>query len=126
MAQARLVRCAAAEGGQHGGFGGGQRGYAADPDAIKKAGGKALDIRQDLLDAAKPTCAETLRAANGVAGWRSEDQLRKTARLWEEQTFALAERMGRTGGNLQHNAASYRTAEAVNTAGMKAVESPWG
>ncbi|MEU9113701.1 hypothetical protein AB0D04_18450 [Streptomyces sp. NPDC048483] len=109
-----------------GDFGGGQRGYVADPDAIKKAGGKALDIRQDLLDAAKPTCTATHRAAAGVDGWHSEDQLKNTARLWEQQTAALAERMGRTGGILQHNAENYRTAEAANTGAMKAVDSPWG
>ncbi|WP_407547881.1 hypothetical protein QOM21_02710 [Streptomyces sp. Pv4-95] len=109
-----------------GDFGAGQRGYAADPDAIRKAGGKALDIRQDLLDAARPTCAATSRAATGLEGWQSADQLKKTARRWEEQTFALAERMGRTGGNLQHNAEGYRTAEDVNTAAVTAVDSPWG
>ncbi|MEV5598752.1 hypothetical protein [Streptomyces sp. NPDC052496] len=108
------------------GAGTGAQGYAADPEAIEKAGGRALDIRQDLLDAAVPTCAATRRAASGVDGWRIEDQLKKTADLWERQNFALAERMGRTGANLQHNATHYQSAEAVNAAGMKAGDNPWG
>ncbi|UNO43279.1 hypothetical protein [Streptomyces sp. MST-110588] len=108
------------------GTGGAAQGYEADPDVLKKAGGRALDIRQDLLDAAEPTCAATRRAATGVDGWRSEDQLRKTAALWEKQNFTLAEQMGRTGANLQYNATNYQSAEAVNAAGMKPGDSPWG
>ncbi|MET9519075.1 hypothetical protein [Streptomyces sp. NPDC002994] len=104
----------------------GERGYAADPEAIKKAGGDALEIRQALLAAAEPTCTATRRAAGGVDGWLSEDQLKSTARLWDEQNNALAERIGRTGGNLQYNSQNYRAAEVVNSSGMQGGDIPWG
>jgi hypothetical protein len=105
----------------------GEQGYAANPDAIKKAGVDAREIiRQTLLAAAEPTCTAMRRAAGGVDGWLSEGQLKSTARLWDDQNNALAERVGRTGRNLPYNGQSYRAAEVVNTSGMQGGDSPWG
>lgn len=93
-------------------------GYRVDPGALQKAGGVAFELRQTALTEAGKSCEATGAAVTGLTGWQTADQLRATQQLWEKQNDMLAERLGRTGGNLETSGQSYRAVEDANRSAL--------
>ncbi|MEU6234089.1 hypothetical protein [Kitasatospora sp. NPDC047058] len=90
-----------------------------DPQALAGAGKTALDFRQIVLSTAGALGPAATAAATGLAGWQTAGALTKLAHTWEKQSDALAERLGRTGGNLETTAQQYRATEAANQAAFE-------
>lgn len=87
-----------------------------NPDTLAGAGKTSLDLKQDVLKTAGTLKGASTSAASGLAGWQTAAKLTQLASRWETLSDALGERLGRTGGNLEHNAQQYRTTEQANHA----------
>lgn len=91
----------------------------ADPQALAGAGKTALDFRQIVLATAGTLETAANKAATGLPGWQTASALTRLAQTWEKQSDALADRLGRTGGNLESTAQQYRSTEAANQAAFE-------
>ncbi|MFG3055441.1 hypothetical protein ACGFZP_31470 [Kitasatospora sp. NPDC048239] len=91
----------------------------ADPQALAGAGKIALDFRQIVLATSGTLETAANSAAGGLSGWQTASALTRLAQVWEKQSDALAERLGRTGGNLETTAQQYRSTEAANQAAFE-------